>query len=241
VHGGELDHALGRLAGGRALLGALQAMVDRVADHVRQRIGQTLDHRLVHLGGLALGDQADRLAGHGGHFADQARHTLEDGLHRLGADRHHAVLDLAGELLQLVETHGDGRGAGEAGLHHALRQHGRPYYRAYYGDVAEAVAEGPRRVVFRFKTNENRELPLILGQLPVLPKHWWEGRDFARPILDPPLGSGPYRIERFETGRRYPEKEVNAIISRHHPDFATLRRELIGARLMRRESGIYWR
>jgi len=83
----------------------------------------------------------------------------------------------------------------------ALRQHGRPYYRAYYGDVAEAVAEGPRRVVFRFKTNENRERPLILGQLPVLPKHWWEGRDFARPILDPPLGSGPYRIERFETGR----------------------------------------
>lgn len=48
-------------------------------------------------------------------------------------------------------------------------------------------------------------------------------------------------VERFETGRRYPEKEVNAIISRHHPDFATLRRELIGARLMRRESGIYWR
>lgn len=82
-----------------------------------------------------------------------------------------------------------------------LRQHGRPFYRAYWGDVTEAVAEGERRVIFRFRSNENRELALILGQMPVLPKHWWEGRDFARPLLDPPLGSGPYRIERFEAGR----------------------------------------
>jgi microcin C transport system substrate-binding protein len=83
----------------------------------------------------------------------------------------------------------------------ALRQHGRPFYRAYWGDVSEVAAEGPRRVVFRFRSNENRELALILGQMPVLPRHWWEGRDFARPILEPPLGSGPYRIERFEAGR----------------------------------------
>jgi microcin C transport system substrate-binding protein len=83
----------------------------------------------------------------------------------------------------------------------ALRTHGRPFYRAYWADVSEVVAEGPRRVAFRFRTNENRELALILGQMPVLPKHWWEGRDFARPLLDPPLGSGPYRIERFEAGR----------------------------------------
>jgi GNAT superfamily N-acetyltransferase len=46
---------------------------------------------------------------------------------------------------------------------------------------------------------------------------------------------------RFEEGRRYPEREVNRLIQRHHPDSATLRRELIGARLMRRENGIYWR
>lgn len=82
-----------------------------------------------------------------------------------------------------------------------LRAHGRPFFRAYYGDVAEVVAEGERRVTFRFRTNENRELALILGQMPVLPQHWWEGRDFARPLLDPPLGSGPYRIERFDAGR----------------------------------------
>ena len=47
--------------------------------------------------------------------------------------------------------------------------------------------------------------------------------------------------ERFEHGRRYPEREVNEVIGRHHPDYATLRRELIGARLMERESGVYWR
>jgi hypothetical protein len=48
-------------------------------------------------------------------------------------------------------------------------------------------------------------------------------------------------VTRFEEGRRYPEREVNRIIQRHHPDSATLRRELVGAKLMRREDGIYWR
>ncbi len=83
----------------------------------------------------------------------------------------------------------------------ALRTHGRPFYRSYWADVTEVVAESPRRVTFRFRSDENRELALILGQLQVLPKHWWEGRDFARPLLDVPLGSGPYRLERFEAGR----------------------------------------
>ncbi len=48
-------------------------------------------------------------------------------------------------------------------------------------------------------------------------------------------------VTQFEEGRRYTEREVNQVIQRHHPDFATLRRELVGARLMQRESGIYWR
>jgi microcin C transport system substrate-binding protein len=89
-----------------------------------------------------------------------------------------------------------------------LRQHGRPFFRAYWADVAEVVAEGPRRVVFRFRTNENRELALILGQLPVMPQHWWEGRDFARPLMEAPLGSGPYRLERFDTGRSLTYRRV---------------------------------
>ena len=82
-----------------------------------------------------------------------------------------------------------------------LLQHGRPQYRQFYGDVAEVVAESPRRVVFKFKNNLNRELPLVVGEMPVLPKHWWAGRDFTKPLTDPPLGSGPYRVEKFEFGR----------------------------------------
>ena len=82
-----------------------------------------------------------------------------------------------------------------------LLEFGRPHYRQYYADVASVAAEGAARVTFRFKTATNRELPLILGQLTVLPKHWWEGREFAKPLTEPPLGSGAYRIENFEFGR----------------------------------------
>ena len=89
-----------------------------------------------------------------------------------------------------------------------LRAHGRPGFRAYYADVTEAVAEDARRVTFRFKDDGNRELSTILGQLTVLPRHWWEGRDFARPLLDPPLGSGPYRLDRFEAGRSVSYRRV---------------------------------
>ncbi len=78
---------------------------------------------------------------------------------------------------------------------------GAPHYRGYYADVKKAVIEGPRRVRFDFKHAGNRELPLILGQLPVLPKHWWAERDFTSGSMEPPLGSGPYRIERVEAGR----------------------------------------
>ncbi|HBS79933.1 MAG TPA: hypothetical protein DD989_15015 [Pseudomonas sp.] len=78
---------------------------------------------------------------------------------------------------------------------------GAPHYRGYYADVEKAVIENPRRIRFDFKHAGNRELPLILGQLPVLPKHWWEGKDFATGSMEVPLGSGPYRIERVEAGR----------------------------------------
>ncbi len=82
-----------------------------------------------------------------------------------------------------------------------LRDKGRPYYRQYYAAVDKAVAESATRVVFHFKTTGNRELPTILGELVVLPKHWWDARDFAAPLTDPPLGSGPYRVSKSEFGR----------------------------------------
>ena len=79
----------------------------------------------------------------------------------------------------------------------ALVEKGHPHYRSYYADVAQVSVEDPLTVRFDFKLAGNRELPLILGQLPVLPKHWWAERDFAEGSLEPPLGSGPYRISRF--------------------------------------------
>jgi len=82
-----------------------------------------------------------------------------------------------------------------------LRKNGGPQYRFYYADVANAEALDDRTVKFTFSTTQNRELPLILGQLPVLPKHYWEGRDFAESTLEPPLSSGPYRIATLEPGR----------------------------------------
>ncbi len=84
-----------------------------------------------------------------------------------------------------------------------LKTKGQPGYRFYYGSVERAEKLGPRSVKFTFTESGNRELPLIVGQLVVLPKHYWEaeGRDFESTTLEPPLGSGPYRITEFEAGR----------------------------------------
>ncbi|MGA1067032.1 MAG: extracellular solute-binding protein [Alphaproteobacteria bacterium] len=82
-----------------------------------------------------------------------------------------------------------------------LREKGAPFYRFYYGNVSGVEKLNNRRVRFNFANNKNRELPLILGQLPILPMHWWSGRDFSATLLDPPLGSGPYKIASYEPGR----------------------------------------
>ena len=82
-----------------------------------------------------------------------------------------------------------------------LLAHGRPSYKILLADVKDAVAENPHRVVFHFKSNENRELPLLVGGLPVLPKHFWEHRDFEQPVTEAPVGSGPYKVASFELGR----------------------------------------
>ncbi len=83
-----------------------------------------------------------------------------------------------------------------------------PQYAAYYRHVAKAEKTGERDVTFTFDGPGNRELPQIVGQLQVLPKHWWEGtdksgrkRDVTQTTLEPPLGSGPYRIKEFAPGR----------------------------------------
>lgn len=83
-----------------------------------------------------------------------------------------------------------------------LREQGNPFYGAYYAEVASVTALDEHTVRFEFATNHSRELPLIVGQLPVLPKHYWEERDFTAPTLARHPGSGPYRIVEVEPGRR---------------------------------------
>lgn len=82
-----------------------------------------------------------------------------------------------------------------------LKEKGAPIYRFYYANVAKAEALAERKVRFHFSGPRNRELPQIMGQLPVLPKHWWASRDFERGGLEPPLGSGPYRVAAVEPNR----------------------------------------
>ena len=98
-----------------------------------------------------------------------------------------------------------------------LTTKGAPSYKFYYADVETVEVLSQRSVKFTFSTNQNRELPLILGQLAILPKHYWEGRDFTKTTLEPPLGSGPYKIDRFETGRSITYQRVEDYWGRDLP------------------------
>ncbi len=91
-----------------------------------------------------------------------------------------------------------------------LVEKGLPSYRFYYADVAAVEKVADNAVQFRFKNAGNRELPLIVGDLPILPRHYWQqdGNDFTKTTLTPPLGSGPYRIKSFDAGRYYARERV---------------------------------
>ncbi len=82
-----------------------------------------------------------------------------------------------------------------------------PFYNGYYKDIVKAEVTGDREVTFTFAVKGNRELPLITGQLPILPKHWWTGkdangkqRDIKETTLEIPLGSGAYKIAEVKSG-----------------------------------------
>lgn len=84
-----------------------------------------------------------------------------------------------------------------------------PMHNRYFANVERAEIISDHEVKFIFDQAGNKELPHIMGDLPVLPKHWWEGtdkdgnqRDVKQPTLEPPLGSGPYKIASFDPGSR---------------------------------------
>jgi microcin C transport system substrate-binding protein len=90
-----------------------------------------------------------------------------------------------------------------------LRDKGAPLYRFYYGDVTKVEMEGDHGVRFLFKNGDNRELPAILSEMPILSKAYWSTRDFEKTTLEPPLGSGPYTIASVDPGRSITYKRVD--------------------------------
>ncbi|MFK7839349.1 MAG: extracellular solute-binding protein [Bdellovibrionales bacterium] len=86
-----------------------------------------------------------------------------------------------------------------------LMEHGQPFFKAYYGDVKSVTAENDKRVKFEFAVKGNAELPLIVAEIAVLPKHFWTDennpRDFNKTSLEAPLGSGPYTVGAVDAGR----------------------------------------
>lgn len=99
-----------------------------------------------------------------------------------------------------------------------------PVYAQYYANITTAEVTAPGEVTFTFDMTGNRELPHILGQLMVMPQHWWEGtneagkqRSLGESTLEPPLGSGPYRIASFDAGRSITYARVEDYWGKDHP------------------------
>ncbi len=82
-----------------------------------------------------------------------------------------------------------------------LKADGHPIYRVLYKPIEKAEKLGTHRVRFHFADKLHRELPLIAASMPVLPKHYYEKVPFNKTTLEPPLGSGPYKIGRVDAGR----------------------------------------
>ena len=95
--------------------------------------------------------------------------------------------------------------------HAVLKEKGFPYHRSHYAKVTAAEKIGLHSVRFTFAASGDREIPLILGLMPVLPRHKFTAAEFERTTLEPPVGSGPYVVARVDPGR--------SITYRRNPDW----------------------
>jgi peptide/nickel transport system substrate-binding protein len=85
--------------------------------------------------------------------------------------------------------------------HAILRDHGRPNHRSYYKKVTKVEQTGPNKVKFTFDSSGNREMPLIIGLMPVLPRHLIDPKLFEKTTLATPVGSGPYKVAKIDPGK----------------------------------------
>lgn len=92
-----------------------------------------------------------------------------------------------------------------------LKKKGSPFFKSYYAGIQNVTALTAATVRFEFGASTNRELPLIVGEVPILPEHYWAEHDFETPSLEPPLGSGPYLVDRIDPGR--------TIVYKRNPDY----------------------
>jgi microcin C transport system substrate-binding protein len=98
-----------------------------------------------------------------------------------------------------------------------LINQGDPMYSKYYADIEKVEALDNLRVKFSLGAQPNPELALIIGQIPVLPKHYWDGRDFTKPGLEIPVGSGAYKILEFKPGRSITYLRHDTYWAKDHP------------------------
>src|SRR5476649_1273614 len=89
-----------------------------------------------------------------------------------------------------------------------LKTKASPRYATMFGDVTKAEKTGDRKVLFTFRGNVNRELPLIVSGMPVLPSQWWKSRDFEKASLEPALASGAYKVDAVDVGRSITYRRV---------------------------------
>ena len=92
-----------------------------------------------------------------------------------------------------------------------ILKEGHPSYKSYYSDIKSIEIIDKYTIKFHFKNDNNRELPIIIGQMKILPKHFWKDKRFDSSVLSIPLGSGPYKIKEVNLGKNITYERV-----KHH-------------------------
>ena len=89
-----------------------------------------------------------------------------------------------------------------------ILEKGHPSYKSYYSDIKSIEIIDKYTIKFHFKNDNNRELPIIIGQMKILPKHFWKDKRFDSSVLSIPLGSGPYKIKEVNLGKNITYERV---------------------------------